>query len=260
MQQVPHSPPFPSLSNSIASGSKHRSSLPPAFQTTSGLPAPQPYRQFPPLSYSASPLQKTLTPPPYEPHHGPDMDLEPFPSVESSLDSASTVSGKNFHMSSAGLPTSANSDSSPVPTSRSLASVYPPSSHPQQLQNHHHQHPHHRVHHRQSNPTPLSSGKDVQICCAACTRIWPLRDCFACTECICGVCKDCVNVIMGLPTTSAGHPSILNPTSNPGNGAGVSGNGNLSGTGRPTSLPSRRGCPSCGTIGGRWKGFQLDFR
>jgi len=142
-----------------------------------------------------------------------------------------------------------------------LASTYPPSSHPQQLQNHHHHHSHHRVHHRQSNPTPLSSGKDIQIYCASCGRPWSLRDCFACTECICGVCKDCVNTLVGLQTiTTTGPASILNPTSNPGNGAGISGNGSIGRTGRPMSLPNRRGCPTCGTIGGRWKEFQLDFR
>src|SRR5437762_14215536 len=99
MPQVPHSPPFPSFANSLWSAQKHRSSLPPGFQSPRGLPAPQPYRHYPPLSYSASPLQTTPTPPPYEFHHGPDMDLQPFPPVDSSLDSASTFSGHTLHMS-----------------------------------------------------------------------------------------------------------------------------------------------------------------
>ncbi|PGH18970.1 hypothetical protein AJ79_00002 [Helicocarpus griseus UAMH5409] len=252
-------PPFHSFNSvtSAPSAIKHRSSLPPAFQSTPGLPTPQPhYRQFPPpLSYTASPLQKALTPPPYEPHGGPDHDLEPFPSIESSLDSNSSISGKNFHMSSTGLT---NSDSSPVQPPRPLTSSYPPSSHPQQLQNHHH--PHHRAHHRLSNPTPMStsSGKDVHIYCACCSRPWPVRDCFACTNCICGVCRECVSVVMGLQTTSSGQPaSILNPTSSPGNGI-TSGNGNLSG--RPTSMPNRRPCPHCGTVNAQWKTIQLDFR
>ncbi|PGH01710.1 hypothetical protein AJ80_08977 [Polytolypa hystricis UAMH7299] len=260
---VPKSPSFRSIPNNITSApstTKHRSSMPPAFQGPSGLPTPQPpFRQFAPLSYSsatASPLQKALTPPPYDLHGGPDNDLEPFPSLESSLDSNSSLSGKNFHMSSSGLPGSVNSDSSPLQLPRPLTSSYPPSSHPQQLQNHGTNSPH-RQHHRQSNPASLASGKDVQIYCACCKRPWALRDCFACTECICGVCRECVGMMVGLqPPTSS--PSILNPTSSPGNG--ISGNGNIGGPGRPTSLPSRRGCPSCGTIGGRWKGFQLDFR
>ncbi|KAF4533994.1 Transcription factor [Lasiodiplodia theobromae] len=53
-------------------------------------------------SYHASPLQNTLTPPP------PDQPgMEPFPSVESSIES--NQSGHNFHISSQGL-----SDSSPT--------------------------------------------------------------------------------------------------------------------------------------------------
>ncbi|KAL2359076.1 hypothetical protein RJZ56_008091, partial [Blastomyces dermatitidis] len=78
---VPKSPPYHSFNSvtSAPSATKHRSSLPPAFQSTPGLPTPQPhYRQFPPpLSYTASPLQKALTPPPYEPHGSLDNDLEP---------------------------------------------------------------------------------------------------------------------------------------------------------------------------------------
>ncbi|OAX77559.1 hypothetical protein ACJ72_08141 [Emergomyces africanus] len=266
---IPKSPPYHSYNSvtSAPSATKHRSSLPPAFQSTPGLPTPQPhYRQFPPpLSYTASPLQKALTPPPYEPHGSTDNDLEPFPSIESSLDSNSSISGKNFHMSSSGLPTSANSDSSPVQPPRPLTSSYPPSSHPQQLQNHnqhhqqhhplhhhhhHHQqqqqllnHPHnHRIHHRLSNPTPMSTtstssitsagvgaAKDtIHIYCACCSRPWPVRDCFACTNCICGVCRECVSVVMaaGLQTTSGGQPaSILNPTTgSPGNGVGGTNN------------------------------------
>ncbi|KAF3005043.1 hypothetical protein E8E13_009261 [Curvularia kusanoi] len=53
-------------------------------------------------SYTASPLVNSLTPPPA------DMsELQPFPSVESSIESA--ISGQNFHIASQGL-----SDSSPT--------------------------------------------------------------------------------------------------------------------------------------------------
>ncbi|KMU72794.1 hypothetical protein CISG_03228 [Coccidioides immitis RMSCC 3703] len=252
----PHSPPFRSLAERHFSSFGPEASLhplPPAFQSTPGLPPAQSSypRQFAPLSYTASPLQKALTPPPYEHSGPPDTDLEPFPSVESSLDSNSSVSGKNYHMSASGLPPPM-SDSSPVQPPRPGTSSYPLSSHPHQLQ----PHIRNRIHHRLSNPTPFSShnGKDVQIYCASCSRPWPLRECLACTECICGVCRECVSMMSG--TIGASPASILNPTSNPGNG--ISGNGNISAP--RTGLPGRRGCPSCGTISGKWKSFQLDFR
>ncbi|KAI1949038.1 hypothetical protein LOZ62_002406 [Ophidiomyces ophidiicola] len=251
---APHSPSFRSLASvtSAPSTQKHRSSLPPAYQSTPGLPSAQSsYRQFGPLSYTASPLQKALTPPPYEHGGPPDTDLEPFPSVESSLDSNSSISGKNFHFSAAGLPPLA--DSSPVQPPRPGTSAYPPSSHPHQLQ----PHIRNRIHHRLSNPTPLSShsGKDVHVYCAGCARPWPLRDCLACTECICAACRECVSLLPG--ATGASPPSILNPTSNPGNN-GLSGHNGITGT--RLHLPARRGCPSCGVIGRKWKHFQLDFR
>ncbi|KAI1956827.1 hypothetical protein LOZ58_006139 [Ophidiomyces ophidiicola] len=252
---APHSPSFRSLASvtSAPSAQKHRSSLPPAYQSTPGLPSAQSsYRQFGPLSYTASPLQKALTPPPYEHGGPPDTDLEPFPSVESSLDSNSSISGKNFHFSAAGLPPLA--DSSPVQPPRPGTSAYPPSSHPHQLQ----PHIRNRIHHRLSNPTPLSShsGKDVHVYCAGCARPWPLRDCLACTECICAACRECVSLLPG--ATGASPPSILNPTSNPGNN-GLSGHNGITG-GTRLHLPARRGCPSCGVIGRKWKHFQLDFR
>ncbi|KAF1946668.1 hypothetical protein EJ02DRAFT_216989 [Clathrospora elynae] len=122
-------------------------------------------------SYTASPLQNTLTPPP------PDMsDLQPFPSVESSIESA--LSGQNFHMPSQGL-----SDSSP------------------------------------SFPFP------VQIYCAACRKLSILRDSYACSECICGLCQDCVDVLI------SEHNRGRAPT-----------------------------CPRCNTIGAKFKPFQLDIR
>jgi hypothetical protein len=121
-------------------------------------------------AYTASPLQRALTPPP------PDNDIPPFASVGSSVNSSK--SGQNFHIPSQGL-----SDSSPL---------YP--------------HP-------------------VQIYCAGCHRLAVLKDSYACTECICGLCKDCVDAIC--------------------------------------SEQSRRrlaGCPKCAAIGGKFKPFQLDIR
>ncbi|KAF2085338.1 hypothetical protein K490DRAFT_75196 [Saccharata proteae CBS 121410] len=123
-------------------------------------------------SYTASPLQNTLTPPPPE-HSG----LEPFPSVESSIES--TQSGQNFHISSQGL----SADSSPT------------------------------------------YGQHVQIYCAACKRLSLLRASYACTECISGFCQECVDALS--TEQSRGRPA---------------------------------GCPKCGSIGGKFKPFQLDMR
>ncbi|KAI8939625.1 hypothetical protein NX059_003385 [Plenodomus lindquistii] len=149
---VPQSPQYsPHMMN-------NRTSLPPFFAS---------HLQ----SYTASPLQNTLTPPP------PDMsEMQPFPSVESSIESA--VSGQNFHMPSQGL-----SDSSP------------------------------------SFPFP------VQIYCAACRKLSILRDSYACSECICGLCQECVDVLVSEHTR-----------------------------GRAPR------CPRCNAIGGKFKPFQLDIR
>ncbi|KAJ5703669.1 hypothetical protein N7493_011594 [Penicillium malachiteum] len=206
-------------------GPKNRSSLPPAFQS-GGLPPLGSHRAFPPHSYAASPLHKSLTPPPFEgPRSHRDSDLEPFPSIESSLDSMSSASGKNFPSSASGMAHSVNSDSSPV------LNLIPPISQ--------------RQHHRFSNPTPASfRNKDIQIYCAQCKRPWVLNECFACTECICGVCRECVTMFIASPPTSYRSP---------GNGMNNVQHG-------PTSYPSARGCPRCQTVGGKWKSFQLDFK
>ncbi|KAF2007717.1 hypothetical protein P154DRAFT_1183 [Amniculicola lignicola CBS 123094] len=122
-------------------------------------------------SYTASPLQNTLTPPPPE-----ALDLQPFPSVESSIESA--TSGHNFHIASQGL-----SDSS---------------------------------------PTYL---QPVQIYCAACRKLSILKESYACSECICGLCQDCVDVLVS--EHSRGRIAR---------------------------------CPRCGAVGGKFKPFQLDIR
>lgn len=199
--------------------SKNRSSLPPAFQSSAGLPPPRPFQTH---SYTASPLHKALTPPPFDLHRGRDSDLEPFPSIES-LDGGPP--GKLPSMRPA-----ANSDSSPL-------SLFPPAQ---------------RQHHRYSNPTPSTfRNRDIQIYCASCKRPRPLSESYACTECICGVCRECVGMFIGSPPTS-----FNNITSSPGSAMG---NGNTISHG-PTSYPGRRGCPRCRTVGGKWKAFQLDFR
>ncbi|KAI1177606.1 hypothetical protein F4777DRAFT_200579 [Nemania sp. FL0916] len=74
-----------------------------------------------------------------------------------------------------------------------------------------------------SDSSPGYSSQDVHIYCAACQRTSKLRESYACTECICGLCRDCVNILMEEQGT-------------------------------------RRKCPRCATIGGRYKPFQLDIR
>ncbi|KAI1326185.1 hypothetical protein F5Y16DRAFT_421939 [Xylariaceae sp. FL0255] len=74
-----------------------------------------------------------------------------------------------------------------------------------------------------SDSSPTYSSQDVHIYCAACQRTSKLRASYACTECICGLCRDCVNILM-------------------------------------EEQGARRKCPRCATIGGRYKPFQLDIR
>jgi hypothetical protein len=153
--------------------------------------------------YNASPLQRALTPPPPD-GLGPN-DPEPFPSVES-LDSGG--SGQNFHISGSGLPTSASSNENTSP-----------------LQYHSHPYQH-------SHSSSFGSKSEVlEIYCASCGRPWLLKNAFACTECICGVCSDCVGQIISSPVVTV----------------------------QPGIAPMRRGCPRCGVMGGRWKKFAISF-
>ena len=187
-------PPSPQQQSSFISDSFKRSSLPPGFRHSGHVP-PQ---------YQASPLQNALTPPP------PDSlgANEPFPSVESSLESNN--SGQNFHISASGLLSasgSANNDTSPL------------------------QQPSHPYNHSQSSS--LGSRSDtLEVYCASCRRPYLLKFCFACTECICACCSDCVTQIIRSPVVSA----------------------------QPGFAPVRPGCPQCGAMSGNWKRFQLDFR
>lgn len=74
-----------------------------------------------------------------------------------------------------------------------------------------------------SDSSPSYSSQNTQIYCAACQSVSFLRESFACTECICGLCPACVDVLMA-------------------------------------EQGARRKCPRCATIGGRFKPFQLDIR
>jgi len=60
--------------------------------------------------------------------------------------------------------------------------------------------------------------------CAACQRLTALTSSYACTECICGVCRDCVDVLV--------------------------------------NMGPERGmrCPRCATVNGRFRPFMLDLR
>ncbi len=71
-----------------------------------------------------------------------------------------------------------------------------------------------------SDSSPTYSSQRVQIYCAACQSVSVLKDSYACTECICGLCQACVDVLMG-------------------------------------EQGARRKCPRCQTIGGRFKPFQV---
>ena len=71
--------------------------------------------------------------------------------------------------------------------------------------------------------SPSSGSQNVQIYCAACQIITLLRSAYACTECICGICRDCVDALMA-------------------------------------EQRARSKCPRCGSVGGRFKPFQIDLR
>ncbi|PFH55272.1 hypothetical protein XA68_10225 [Ophiocordyceps unilateralis] len=73
-----------------------------------------------------------------------------------------------------------------------------------------------------SSPS-YSSSQSIHIYCAACQGVSQLKSSYACTECICGLCPTCVEVLMA-------------------------------------EQGARRKCPRCATIGGRFKPFQLDIR
>ncbi|KAL6895834.1 hypothetical protein HDV57DRAFT_27989 [Trichoderma longibrachiatum] len=74
-----------------------------------------------------------------------------------------------------------------------------------------------------SDSSPTYNSQNIQIYCAACNRASLLKTSYACTECICGLCSNCVEVLM-------------------------------------SEHGARRKCPRCETIGGKFKRFQLDVR
>ena len=219
---MPQSPKFPLASTGMSAvdspsveqsgggggeggGAYKRSSLPPGFRPLGHLQPPTTTHQPHYTTTYTSPLQRALTPPAPSNPAGLN-DPEPFPTVESI---ESTGSGTNFHIPRSGLPTSASSNDNTSPL---------------QYQRQPYQH---------SQSSSFGSRAELlEVYCANCGRPRKLNSTFACTECICGVCNDCVASIISSPGISI----------------------------QPGQAPIRRGCPRCGVMGGKWKRIQLDFR
>ena len=70
-----------------------------------------------------------------------------------------------------------------------------------------------------------ASSEPVQIYCAGCRHLNKLSDCYACTNCICGLCHECVQAI--IEGQSRGRMSM---------------------------------CPRCNAMDSNFRGFQLDLR
>ncbi|KAK0936715.1 hypothetical protein LTR29_011667 [Friedmanniomyces endolithicus] len=159
-------------------------------------------------SFQASPLNRALTPP--APEEDPHLaDLQPFPSVDSSLSSSlshhhhhhhssADSTGSQFHIMHAASMD--NSTSSPT-TNNNLYSA------------------------GASTAAPHASAATVQIYCAGCRRLCVLKESYACTNCICGLCGNCVEAIIS--GQSRGRMSM---------------------------------CPRCNGMDSGFKPFQLDLR
>lgn len=150
-------------------------------------------------AYTASPLQQALTPPAYNFSPPALPSVETIPTPDRSTDHRNAPDHR-------GPDRGPNSDPSNGP---SRLPALDPSARLSNINHTHAPHP--------------SGGANVQIYCAACQGISLLRESYACTECVCGLCQMCVDVLMA------------------GQGA-------------------RRRCPRCACVGGRFKPFQLDVR
>ena len=154
---------------------------------------------------------------PGEPGFG-EPSLEPFPSVESSNDfnqvhpayqhhhnssadssisnpfayprshQQQSSSGSNFHIPPSGLSSSPNDLTSPAVAAFGGR---------QQLHSHSYSQP--------SFPTQVHGGmlprpasQPVRHWCAACGKPSPVPQSFACTDCICGICRDCADVMFSM--------------------------------------------------------------
>lgn len=76
--------------------------------------------------------------------------------------------------------------------------------------------------HGLTDSSPNYQSQNIRIYCAACNNLSLLRESYACTECVCGLCSSCVEILMA-------------------------------------EQGSKRKCPRCATIGGRYKPFQLEI-
>ncbi|KAK0828799.1 hypothetical protein LTR91_001212 [Friedmanniomyces endolithicus] len=162
-------------------------------------------------SFQASPLNRALTPP--APEEDPHLaDLQPFPSVDSSLSSSlshhphhhhhhhhssADSTGSQFHIMH---PASMDNSTSSPTTNNNLYSA------------------------NASTAAPATAAT-VQIYCAGCRRLCVLKESYACTNCICGLCGNCVEAIIS--GQSRGRMSM---------------------------------CPRCNGMDSGFKPFQLDLR
>jgi hypothetical protein len=125
-------------------------------------------------------------------------DLQPFPSVESSADSST----KSHSAGGGGGGGGGSSGSQTFHMSAAGLSDASPTY------------------------SQFTSTGKVQIYCAGCRKLSFLHESYACTECICGLCKECVEALSA-----------------------------EQGRGR---FGAR--CPRCSAVGGKFKPFQLDVR
>jgi hypothetical protein len=144
--------------------------------------------QFQSTPFQASPLNRALTPPAADPGL---PDLQNFPSVESTL---STNLSHSHHNS--------------ADSTGSQFQIMNPNSMDS------------------NNTSPMFTGQpQIQIYCAGCRKLSVLKESYACTNCICGLCGNCVEAIIN--GQSRGRMSM---------------------------------CPRCNGMDSSFKPFQLDLR
>lgn len=155
--------------------------------------------------------------PPRDPAFG-EASLEPFPSVESSTDYSQVPpqSGYQHHHNSSADSSISNPfgyprSHQPQSSSGSNFHIQPSglSSSPNDLAvtaasyGRHGMHSH--SYSQPSFPTQVHGGlmqrspqQVVRHWCAACGKAVPVSQSYACTECICGICRDCADVLISM--------------------------------------------------------------
>ncbi|KAK3677261.1 hypothetical protein LTR78_002799 [Recurvomyces mirabilis] len=159
-------------------------------------------------SFQASPLNRALTPPPAA--DSGLSELHPYASVESSLSSVShhhhassaDSTGSQFHIMNPNSIDSSNT--SPMFTGGGTSTSGGGGN---------------------GSGGNGGSAQSVQIYCALCKRLSVLKESYACTNCICGLCAVCVEAIIN--GQSRGRMSV---------------------------------CPNCRGMDSSFKPFQLEFR